>query len=418
MNYSNIIQWILEYTPIDQDNGIKFYKPGLERIKDFCSYLGNPQKYFKSIHIGGTNGKGSTAHMLSSIFQEEGYNTGLFISPHLIDFRERIIYNGILIEKKFIVHFIEEHKQFIEKKSISFFEMNTALAFQYFKEKKINIAIIEVGLGGRLDSTNIIHPELSVITNVSKDHTEILGEKTIQIAYEKAGIIKNTVPVVIGRIKSKQLKYFFLKEAFKKHSPIYFTDSNEKNIKYKIPFQVDYQSINRDTVINVINIINKKKRFIISNKSIKEGFKNVIKNTSFRGRWHILKEKDPKIICDIAHNEKGFCMINKQLKKEFYKQLHLVLGFVKEKNVKDFFKYLPDKSYIYFCQPNIKRKYPIECLKIIANNFFFNRKTISFHVTVKDAFLYARKKSKKNDLILISGSTFVVSEVLFFHKFE
>ncbi|WP_185855395.1 bifunctional folylpolyglutamate synthase/dihydrofolate synthase [Blattabacterium cuenoti] len=413
MNYSEVIKWIFRRLSIYQNIGKKSYKPGLERIKKFCSYLGNPQNFFTSIHIGGTNGKGSTSHMLSSIFQEEKFITGLFTSPHLIDFRERIRCNGILIEKNFIIDFIEKNYEFIEKEKISFFEMNTALAFQYFKEKKVNIAIIEVGLGGRLDSTNIIIPELSVITSVNLDHTDILGKSKYRIAYEKSGIIKNNIPILIGRKIEKNIKFFFLKKAFKKNAPVYFSKKNIYDVEYKIPFKTKYQYLNKNTVLNIVRILHIRKNIFISNYSIKKGLKNVIKNTNFRGRWQILKKKNPKIICDIAHNEEGIQMINLQIRKEIYKKLHIVLGFVKGKRIMNMLKYFPKKSCFYFCEPNIDRKYPINDLKIIIkDSLLYNDYCINYYKSTKKAFLYAKKKAGENDFILVCGSTFVVSEVL------
>ncbi|WP_185862007.1 bifunctional folylpolyglutamate synthase/dihydrofolate synthase [Blattabacterium cuenoti] len=416
MNYLETVQWIFKRLPIYQNTGLKSYKPGLKRIQNFCSYLGNPQNFFKSIHVGGTNGKGSTVHMLSSILQEEKYKIGLFTSPHIIDFRERITCNGILIDENFIVDFIKNNKNFIEKENISFFEMNTALAFQYFKEKKVNIAIIEVGMGGRLDSTNIIIPEISVITNISIDHTETLGNNKLKIALEKAGIIKENVSVIVGKNISKKIQFIFLKEAFKKNAPIYFSIKNKNDFKYEIPFKVNYQNFNKNIVLKIINILHHRKNIFISHQSIKEGLKNVIKNTNFKGRWHILQKKNPKIICDIAHNEEGISMINYQLKKESYKKLHLVLGFVKEKRVEKLLKYFPIESFYYFCQPNIGRKFPIFDLKILVNKIFKNSKKINFFYSAEKAFLSAKSKAKKNDLILISGSTFIVSEILLYYK--
>ncbi|WP_185850246.1 bifunctional folylpolyglutamate synthase/dihydrofolate synthase [Blattabacterium cuenoti] len=418
MNYSETIQWIFKRIPSYQKIGLRSYKPGLIRIRNFCSYLGNPQKYFKSIHIGGTNGKGSTVHMLSSILQEEGYKIGVFTSPHLIDFRERITCNGILIEKNFIVEFIKKNKEFIEKEEISFFEMNTALAFQYFKEKKVHFAIIEVGLGGRLDSTNLIIPEISVITNISIDHVETLGYKIEEIALEKAGIIKNNVSVVIGCNIQKYIKFLFLKEALNKNSPIYFTTVNRKDLEYKTPFKAYYQNFNKVLVLKIINILYKRKNIFISYSSIKNGLRNVIDNTNFKGRWQTLKKHNPKIICDIAHNEEGISMISYQLKRESYDTLHLILGFVKEKRVETILKHLYftiKNSYYYFCQPNIDRRFKIYDLKILADQVFKNQKNINYFTEVKYAYLYAIEKSNKNDLILISGSTFVVSEILSYH---
>ncbi|WP_185870376.1 bifunctional folylpolyglutamate synthase/dihydrofolate synthase [Blattabacterium cuenoti] len=411
MNYFETVQWIFNRLPIYQNIGLKSYKPGLKRIQTFCSHLGNPQNFFKSIHVGGTNGKGSTVHMLSSILQEEKYNIGLFTSPHLIDFRERITYNGFLIEKDFIIDFIKFNKKLIEKEQMSFFEMNTALAFQYFKEKKVSIAIIEVGMGGRLDSTNLICPEVSIITNISIDHTKSLGENQFQIALEKSGIIKRNVSVIIGSEMSKEIRFLFFKKALKKNAPIYFSKNMKDYSKYKIPFEADYQNLNKIIVLKTINLLHRRKNIIISNNSIKNGFKNVIKNTNFKGRWQIL-QYHPKIVCDIAHNEEGIHMINNQLKKESYDNLHLVLGFLKEKKVEQLLKYFPIEAFYYFCQPNIERKFSIHNLKILAKKIFKNHRKISFFFSVREAFLSSKNKAKKKDFILISGSSFTVSEVL------
>ncbi|WP_185877771.1 bifunctional folylpolyglutamate synthase/dihydrofolate synthase [Blattabacterium cuenoti] len=415
MNYLETIDWILQKIPSYQKIGLNnlSYKPGLERIINLCRYLGNPQKSFDSIHVGGTNGKGSTTNMLYSILIEEGYKVGSFTSPHLMDFRERISCNGNYIDKSFVVDFIKQNKSFLEKESISFFEMNTAMAFQYFREKKIDIAVIEVGMGGRLDSTNIINPIISIITNISIDHSESLGDNELKIAFEKAGIIKKTVPVVIGEDISDIVKKFFFKFSLKNNSPIYFfLKKNFKSIKINNNFfdKIIYQNINKNLVLYTIDILNKK-NFLISNNSINKGLINIKKNTNFKGRWSIIKKKYPKIICDIAHNKNGIKMVNLQLKKESYENLHLVLGFVKDKKVSSFIKFFPHDSYYYFCQPSIERKYDINKLKILIKKIFIKNEKFNFFYSVKSAFFSAKKLSKKNDLILICGSTFIVYEI-------
>ncbi|WP_185873181.1 bifunctional folylpolyglutamate synthase/dihydrofolate synthase [Blattabacterium cuenoti] len=412
MNYLETLDWIKNKIPSYQKMGLNnnTYKPGLERITTICKYLGNPQESFKSIHIGGTNGKGSTINMLYSIFIEEGYKVGAFTSPHLIDFRERISCNGNYIDKNFIINFIKKNKFFLEKESISFFEMNTAMAFQYFKEKKIDIALIEVGMGGRLDSTNIINPIISIITNISIDHTESLGNNELKIANEKSGIIKKTIPIVIGKDVSKIVRKFFFKCSLKKNSPIYFVPKKFliKNDNYLN--NVFYQKKNKYLVLYIINIL-KIKNIFLSENSINKGLINLEKNTKFKGRWSIIRKEDPKIICDVAHNKSGISMVNIQLKKESYKNLHLVLGFVKDKKISSFIKYFPNDSYYYFCHPNIERKYDIKILKILIEKIFVNRKRLNFFDSVKSAFFSAKKSSGKNDLILICGSTFIVSEI-------
>ncbi|WP_185882306.1 bifunctional folylpolyglutamate synthase/dihydrofolate synthase [Blattabacterium cuenoti] len=408
MNYTETIKWILDRFYSFQKKEKNYYQTGLERINYFCSYLGHPQNAFKSIHIAGTNGKGSTAHMLYSILQEEKYNIGLFTSPHLINFRERIFCNGKLIDKNFIIEFINQNKKIIEQKNISFFELNTCLAFEYFKNQKVFMAIIETGLGGRLDSTNIIIPEISVITNVSKDHTKILGNSLSQIALEKAGIIKNNISVIIGFCKN-YIKHIFLQEALKKNAPIYFVKKQKDISMYSIPCESIYQNYNKQLVLKIVELLINKKNIIISNQSIKNGFIKINKNTNFQGRWQIL-QLNPKIICDIAHNEEGIKIINQQLKKEFYNKLHLVLGFVKDKNVKKILQYFPSDAFYYFCQPNIDRKLSIQNLQDLVK--IKNNQYVQFFYSVKDAFINAKYKSNKEDLILISGSTFTVSEIL------
>lgn len=412
MNYLNSVRWMLKKIPFYQNDGLKSFNPGLKRIKKFCKYLGNPQEFFKSVHIGGTNGKGSTIYMLRSIFQEEKYKVGSFISPHLLDFRERILFNESYIEKNFVIDFLKDNKKIIENEEMSFFEINTALSFQYFKDKKVDIAFIEVGMGGRLDSTNIIIPELSAITNISIDHTNVLGKNCFEIAFEKAGIIKNNIPIVIGNNIKRNIRHFFFQKALEKNSPIYFSKENELINKYYTKFDVYYQNLNKSLVIEIVNVLKKRKNIFVSDKSIENGLKKMNNNINFKGRWHILKKNSPKIICDVAHNKDGIRMINIQLKKEFYKKLHLVLGFVKEKNIENFLNFFPDESYYYFCQPNIDRKYPIKLLRKKVEIFLKKKKNvIKYFDTVKSAFYEAKRNALKNDLILISGSTFVVSDI-------
>ncbi|WGH26244.1 MAG: bifunctional folylpolyglutamate synthase/dihydrofolate synthase [Candidatus Bostrichicola ureolyticus] len=397
MNYIQIVKWIF-----DKLYKNKKYNTGLHRIYSLCEYLKHPQKQFKSIHIGGTNGKGSTSHMLSSILQESGYKVGLFTSPHLKDLRERIRYNGNMIEKEFIISFINKYKNILEY--FSFFEIMTVLGFYYFKEKKVDIAIIEVGMGGRLDSTNIISPIISIVTNISFDHIKSLGSNLEKIAYEKAGIIKPYTQVIIGEYSNKT-KFIFQEIAKNKNATISFVNSNNYEI-YNTDLKGNYQILNQKTVLKTIEILSNL-GIKVSKNDLKNGFKNVINNTHLQGRWQILGNS-PKIICDVGHNESGIKILVRQLKQEKYKNLHLVLGFVKEKDIQKILSCFPKKALYYFCQPNIYRKFPIQEIKELTKSY----KDTQYFDTVIEAFDMAKIRSKNEDLIFIGGSTFVVSEIL------
>lgn len=400
---NNDIKWILKYAPMYQNKGIKAYSHGLNNIIELSKYMGNPQNFFKSIHIAGTNGKGSTAHMLASILQESNYKVGLFTSPHFNDFSERIQINGVYIDKNFIIYFIKKYKKFLQKKIYSFFEIMTIIAFLYFKQKKIDIAIIEVGMGGRFDSTNIISPIISIITHIGWDHTDILGNTLNEIAYEKAGIIKQNTPVIIGPNVSGT-ENVFIKVAKQKNTNIFLSEKNNNIYLNKIGYS---HFLNKNTVLKTIEIL-RELDFIISDKNLKNGFKKVIQNTNFIGRWHILK-KSPKIICDIAHNEDSIKSVSDQLNYESYKNLHLILGFVKEKKIIKILSFLPKKANYYFCQPNIDRAFSIKKIKKLTNKYYNNSKYFS---SVLEAFTEVNKIASKEDLIFIGGSTFVVAEVL------
>lgn len=402
MNDNNDIKWILKFFPMYQKEGIKAYSHGLKNIIELSEYMGNPQTFFKSIHIAGTNGKGSTSHMLASILQESKYRVGLFTSPHFNDFSERIQYNGIYIDKKFIIYFIKKYKNFLQKKKYSFFEIITILAFLYFKNKNVDIAIIEVGMGGIFDSTNIISPIISIITHIGWDHTDILGNTLNKIAYQKAGIIKYNTPVIIGPNVSGT-EEIFIKVAKKKNANIFLCEKNILNEK-KIGYS---QFLNKNTVLKTIEIL-KKLNFIISDKNFNNGLKNIVKNTNFFGRWHILN-RYPKIICDIAHNEDSIKSVIEQLHYESYKNLHIILGFVKGKEILKILSFFPKKANYYFCQPNISRAFSIKKIKTLTNKYYNNAKYFN---SVLEAFTAAKKKSCKEDLIFIGGSTFVVAEVL------
>ena len=402
MNYQQTLDWMFAQLPMYQREGKTAFKKDLTNILLFSEVLNFPERKFKSIHVGGTNGKGSTSHMLGSILQEAGYKVGLYTSPHLKNFTERIRINGREIPKRKVTSFINKQKGFLEKQKLSFFEMTVGLAFDYFANEKVDIAIIEVGLGGRLDSTNIITPEIAVITNIGLDHTQFLGETLPEIAYEKAGIIKNKIPVVIGE-KQTEVLDVFLEKAKECQSEIYFASNDVKN--YPLDLLGDYQRANSKTAVAAIQQL---RRFTISEKNISDGLLHVVKNTNLKGRWQVLQE-NPKVICDTAHNKEGLAIVLNQLKKEQYKKLHIVLGVVLDKNLDDILPMFPKEATYYFCKPNIPRGLSEVVLQEKATNFDLYGKK---YMTVKKALAAALDNANQEDTIYIGGSTFVVAEII------
>ena len=402
MNYQETLDWMFSQLPMYQKEGKTAFKKDLTNIIAFSKELNFPEKKFKTIHVGGTNGKGSTSHMLASILQEAGYKVGLYTSPHLKSFTERIRVNGDEISKSKVTTFIKKHKIFLEKQKLSFFEMTVGLAFDYFEKEKVDIAIVEVGLGGRLDSTNIIIPEISVITNIGLDHTQFLGETLPEIALEKAGIIKYKVPVVIGE-KQSEIESIFLNKAGECISAISFASVDEKI--YKTDLLGDYQISNAKTAVAVIKGLDK---FNVSELNIIEGLINVAKNTNLKGRWQILQE-NPKVICDTAHNGEGLKIVINQLKKENYKKLHIVLGVVSDKKLEDVLPLFPEEAIYYFCKPNIPRGMSEDVLLEKSINFNLKGKKYS---SVKKALKSALLNANQEDTIYVGGSTFVVAEII------
>lgn len=386
--------------------GAAAYRVDLYNIIKLCDILGNPQKDLKCIHIAGTNGKGSTTHLIASVLQEAGYKVGVFVSPHYKDYRERIKINGKYISKKFVTHFVEQNKEKLKDINASFFEISTAMAFVYFKEKKVDYAVIETGMGGRLDSTNIITPILSVITNISFDHQQFLGDTLEKIAGEKAGIIKPGIPVVIGKTQKETVEVFRSK-ATATQSNIVFADKLKHKQNFKSALKGDFQQQNTVTALAAIDALNKQ-GLHIKDKAIKRGLKNVIKNTAFFGRWMVLSKK-PMVIVDSAHNEDGLRMITAELKKLKYKRLHFVYGTVSDKDISKNFPLLPQKATYYFCKANIPRGMDAEELREKAATFQLQGES---YTSVKAAFKAACKSAAKNDLILVAGSIFIAAEVL------
>ena len=406
MNYQETLDWMFSQLPMYQTQGASAYKKDLTNTILLANHLGNPEKDLKCIHVAGTNGKGSTSHMLASVLQEAGFKVGLYTSPHLKDYRERIKINGKEISKQFVCDFIEENKGFLEQNSLSFFEMSVGLAFQYFKESKTDINIIEVGMGGRLDSTNIITPLVSVITNIGLDHTQFLGNTLEAIAFEKAGIIKSNVPVVIGEYTSKT-KPVFQSKADEMQSDIYFASELISEV-YPSDLIGDYQEHNKKTVLQTLKVLQKTTSFQIPEENVKQGLQKVVKNTGLQGRWQQLGA-NPKIICDTAHNEHGLKIAINQLKKEKFAQLHIVLGMVNDKNLNNILPIFPKNAKYYFCKPIISRGLDTLVLQKEASEFGLEGKIYN---SVSEAYTKAKQNASSDDFIYVGGSTFVVAEIL------
>lgn len=402
MTYQETVDWMFSQLPMYQRQGQAAFKKDLTNIIAFSKELGSPHQEFKSIHVGGTNGKGSTSHMISSILQAAGYKVGLYTSPHLKNYTERIRINGEEISKKYVANFITKNKVFLEKQKLSFFEMTVGLAFDYFANEKVDIAIIEVGLGGRLDSTNIITPEISVITNIGYDHTQFLGETLPEIAFEKAGIIKENIPVVIGE-RQEEVEAIFLNKASRMNSQILF--ASDKQCNFQTDLLGSYQQNNLRTAVIALKSL---EGFNISNSDIEKGLSNVSMTTGLKGRWQVLQE-EPKVICDTAHNREGLIYVMNQLKKEKYSALHIVLGVVNDKNLDQILNLFPKKAKYYFCKPNIPRGLEAFELKEKANEFNLLGDVYN---SVSGAYNKAKDASSKKDLIYVGGSTFVVAEVI------
>ena len=406
MNYQETTNWLFKQLPVFQLQGATAYKEDLTNTLLLAQHLNNPENYLKCIHVAGTNGKGSTSHLLASVLQEAGYKVGLYTSPHLKDFRERIKINGKEISEEFVCEFVEKNKSFFEANDLSFFEMTVGLAFEYFAKEKTDINIIEVGMGGRLDATNIIMPLVSVITNIGKDHTQFLGNTLQSIAKEKAGIIKKDVPVVVGEYVS-ETKEVFLAKAKETHSELFFASDIVKE-NYPSVLLGDYQISNKKTALQTIRVLQIQGDFEITEENIQNGFLNVINNTGLQGRWQQLKS-NPKVICDTAHNSHGLKIVLNQIKKEQFEELHFVLGVVNDKDLEEILPLFPKEAHYYFCKPNILRGLDAEILQQKAADFQLNGKVYN---SVSNAYQDAAKKANKNDFIYIGGSTFVVAEIL------
>lgn len=424
MTYEQTLDYLYNQMPEYQRIGHSAYKPGLDNSFRLDKIFDKPHQKFKIIHVGGTNGKGSTSHLLAAILQKSGYKTGLYTSPHLVDFRERIRINGKMISKTFVIDFVEKFKAQFEPVMPSFFELTMEMAFLYFALEKVDVAVVEVGLGGRLDSTNIISPDLSVITNIGLDHTQYLGDTLTQIASEKAGIIKPETPVVIGEADDEEIKQVFIEKATEVHAPIVFAETATAGFKAIQSnsgwhFSTDSfrqiksvlggfaQEKNARTVLTAVKVL-RESGYEISDEAIVEGFEKVVELTGLSGRWQILQE-DPKIICDTGHNAHAMRYIVDQLRKENYHELHIVFGMVNDKDIDSVLKLLPKDARYYFTRASIERAFDEK--ELATKAVAFNLKGSCF-ANVESAIKSAKENADKNDLIFIGGSSFIVADAL------
>lgn len=427
MTYQETIEYLYQQLPVFHRIGKKAFKANLNNTLKLCEHLDNPHQKFKSIHIAGTNGKGSSSHYIASILQSAGYKTGLYTSPHLKSFTERIRIDGIPIPENKVISFVENNKEFLSHLKPSFFEMSVGLAFEYFAQEQVDIAVIEVGLGGRLDSTNIITPIVSLITNISFDHTDILGETLPEIAFEKAGIIKPNIPVIISE-RNSETETVFVQRATQLDSPIYFAEdfyqvlnSEEKDFLLQIELLdlsnqkiklVQSQLLGQYQLKNILGVIKSIDIFnclgySVNDEAILGGLKTVTSRTGLKGRWQMLSES-PKMICDTAHNFAGLSQVLSSLENIKFNQLWMVLGFVSDKDITSILAILPKQAKYIFCQANIPRALSSEKLVTEARRFGLIGEEIA---DVNEAIIYVKSKANSNDLIYIGGSTFVVAEI-------
>jgi dihydrofolate synthase/folylpolyglutamate synthase len=427
MNYQQTLEYLFAKLPLFSRIGAAAYKEDLDNTVRLCEFLGNPHTNFKSVHVAGTNGKGSVSHILAAIFQTAGYKTGLYTSPHLKDFRERIKVDGQMISKEFVVDFTEKIKPLIAEMEPSFFEITVAMAFDYFDQQKVDIAIIETGLGGRLDSTNIITPQLSVITNIGMDHTDILGDSLEKIAAEKAGIIKQNIAVVVGEVLA-ETQPVFEKKAKEMKAPLFIASQKRQAVdwrweKHELVVEVaeehrtDHKSYHLDLpgiyqVKNLLTVLEschqlKEKNWDLNDETIRKALRHVKKLTGLQGRWDIIHQS-PAIVVDVAHNEDGIKQLTEQIELTNHHELYLVIGFVKDKEIEKILSWLPKTAHYYFTQANIPRALDAESLREKAAKYNLRGKN---YKDVNAALADAKAKAAKNDLIIVCGSVFLAGEV-------
>ena len=417
MNYQETLDYMFSQLPMYHRIGAAAYKADIQPTIDMMEALGNPELKFKSIHVAGTNGKGSVSHFLASILQEAGYKVGLYTSPHLVDFRERIRINGEMIPQQEVVDFVERNRQLFADLKLSFFEMTVGMAFDYFAQEKVDIAVVEVGMGGRLDSTNVILPELSVITNIGLDHTQFLGDTLEKIAVEKAGIIKEGVPVVVGETQP-ETEPVFRRIATEHFAPITFADQHyfvDDISRYTEELTGEYQKKNIATVLEAVEVLNSCSRFSISNSQLQRGLSRVVTNTHLHGRWQTIGT-EPLTICETAHNEPGIRAMMDKLKSMDFKRLHLVYGCVNDKDFRSILHLLVAQFTssnfqfsFYFTQPSVPRRLPVANLQAAAGEMGIEGPGYG---NVKEAIAAARKVAGHDDLVLVTGSIFLVADAL------
>ena len=408
MDYQNTLTYLYNSVPMFQQVGGSAYKEGLENTRILDEHFGHPHRSFRTIHVAGTNGKGSCSHTLAAILQEAGYRVGLYTSPHLVDFRERIRINGQPIPEEYVVRFVEKERDFFEPLHPSFFELTTAMAFRYFADEKVDAAIIEVGLGGRLDCTNIIHPDLCLITNISFDHTQFLGDTLAKIAGEKAGIIKAGIPVVIGET-TPETKPVFLQKAEEEKAPVIFAEDTtiQDYPGMKTELQGLYQIKNTRTILTALPLL-QEAGYRIDEQSIRSGFAHVCELTGLMGRWQKLQDA-PTLICDAGHNVGGISYIVEQLKQQTCRQLHIVIGMVNDKDISGVVALLPKDAAYYFTKACVKRALPEEELRALAAQAGLRG---SCYPDVPAAVTAAQEKSHPEDFIFVGGSSFIVADLL------
>lgn len=430
MTYEETIDYLFHATPVFENVGASAYKEGLTNTLALDEHFNHPHRQYKTIHVAGTNGKGSCSHTLASILQAEGYKVGLYTSPHLIDFRERIRVNGQCIDQERVIRFVEEERSFFEPLHPSFFELTTALAFTYFAEQKVDVAVIEVGLGGRLDCTNIITPILSIITNISLDHTQFLGNTLPLIAKEKAGIIKNCIPVVVGETTA-ETKNVFEEVANQHEAPLIFAEDNNEIIasRYDNALQErvyktqsfgeihgdlmgNYQDKNANTVLNAVKVLKNYDLIKLSDNSIRQGFKQVSTTTGLLGRWQCI-QKSPATYCDTGHNVGGWTYLSQQLAQQDCAQMRIVFGMVNDKDLSTIIQLLPQNAQYYWTQPSCQRAFPVEKVAQLGRENHLHGKAFP---TAKDAYQAAMHDADAQDFIFIGGSSYVVADLLTFLK--
>ena len=408
MNYQDTLHYLYHSTPMFQQVGGTAYKEGLSNTLALDEHLGHPHRKFRSIHVAGTNGKGSCSHTLAAILQQAGYRTGLYTSPHLLDFRERIRIDGVPVPESYVTGFVEQYRSFFEPLHPSFFELTTAMAFRYFADEAVDVAVIEVGMGGRLDCTNIIQPDLCIITNISLDHTQFLGHSLAGIAAEKAGIIKPQVPVVVGET-TPETRPVFLHKAQEVKAPVYFAEEHAVDDDARIEFELkgNYQEKNKRTLLTALPLL-KEAGYRLTEQAVGQGFAHVVELTGLMGRWQKLHER-PTVVCDTGHNVGGIKYVVEQLQQQTYRTLRIVIGMVNDKDIDGVLALLPPDATYYFTQASVQRALPANRLADKAHAMGLSGQ---WYPSVAEAVKAAQKESLPEDFIFVGGSNFIVADLL------